>query len=73
MPNKIKYNYAYLRGYLIENGYNQEKTANLLNITTQTLRNKYNGKSYFTNREIDIVRKQFNLSQKLIDLFFFNK
>lgn len=73
MKQKTKYNYAYLRGYLLENKIKEKDFAELLGITTQSVRNKYNGKSYFTNAEIDIVKKHFNLSDKLVDFFFFNK
>ena len=73
MAQKIKYNYSYLRGFIIENKLSQKDFANLLKITTQTLRNKYNGKSYFTNADIEIVKKHFKLTQKQVDLFFFHK
>lgn len=62
--------YSKLKGIMKENAYSQGKLAKELNITTQSLNAKLNGRSQFTIKEAINIISIFNIKIQMIYLKF---
>ena len=67
----MKYNYSKLLGRIRECGLTQETLAKAIGKDKSTINAKVNGKSSFTQKEIDDVCKVLGISNdEIIDYFF---
>lgn len=68
-----KYNYSYLRGFILDNKRlgTLESFAKFLNISNQALYSKMNGETRFTQDQIAKVKNEFDLSDEDVVKFFF--
>lgn len=66
--------YSKLKGIMKEKNYSQSKLAKKLNITTQSLNAKLNGRSQFTIKEaLDIISiLNIENSNDVVEIFFKN-
>lgn len=67
------YNYAPLLGRIKECGFSQAKLAEAIGINVCTLSGKFNGKSSFTQKDIDSICKVLDISNTEIGKYFFTK
>lgn len=67
-------NKSKLKAILVLNNMTQERLADILNISPQRLSAKINSRSgaEFTQGEIGIIKKLFNLTSNEVDLIFFD-
>lgn len=72
---KLKFNYAYLRGFIRENFRTLARYADFLGISLTTLHDRLNGRTAFTQADI-YKTANFSLDRKLtpdeVNLLFFN-
>lgn len=67
----MKKRFEALENFLIEKEGNLYTAAGRLCLTYQGLKNKLTEKNAFTLREVDAIRKMYNLTDdELLDLFF---
>ena len=69
----MKYNYSKLLGRLKEFGLTQERLAKAIGINKSTLTLKLNGRSSFTQEEMDEICKVLDVSNDEIGAYFFAK
>lgn len=69
----MKYNYSKLLGRIKEFGLTQERLARAIGKDKSTLTMKLNGRSTFTQKEIDEICKVLNISNDEIGDYFFAK
>jgi DNA-binding Xre family transcriptional regulator len=67
------YNYAPLLGRIKECGLNQGKLAEVIGINEGTLSGKFNGKTQFTQKDIDSICEVLDISNTDIGKYFFTK
>ena len=68
----MKFNYSKLKGRIIEKFGKQENFAKAFGISTATLSNKLNNKTYWDNPEIAKVVELLEISPDEINDYFFN-
>lgn len=69
--NKIEYDYSRLKGRIVQEGLNNKIFANLIGISSQTLYNIFNNKTYFSQKQISKSKKILNLEDEEIYPLFF--
>lgn len=67
------FNKNLFRAKIAENGVTTKKVAQLMGINETTLYRKINGESDFTRNEIQLFKKEFELSGDEVDSIFFAK
>lgn len=68
----MKFNYSKLKGRIIEKFGKQENFAKAFGVSTATLSNKLNNKTYWDNPEIAKVVELLEISPDEINDYFFN-
>ncbi len=69
----MQYNYSLLRKKIKRNFDTQDEFANAIGIGRVTLSQRLNGKSFFSQNEIEKISKLLNISKEDIPKYFFNK
>lgn len=64
--------YNYLRGKIVEKGYNQKEFSKQIGISSQNLSDKINGKIDFKQKEIQKISTILLLTPEEITRIFFN-
>lgn len=67
----MMFNRNLFRAKLVERGVTTEMAAKIIGCNVTTLYRKLNGDSDFTRNEIQLFRKEFNLSAQEIESIFF--
>lgn len=65
-------NTAMLKAKMVLHGENATMLAKAMGIYRQTLSQKINGKTDFTQSEIAAIKQRYHLTQEEIDQIFFN-
>ena len=68
-----KYNFLKLKGKIKEKGMTLNEFANHIGISEQTLYKRFNGKSYFTQIEIEKAMKLFDETLNHVQFYFFTQ
>ena len=68
----MKFNYSKVKGRIIEKFGKQENFAKAFGVSTATLSNKLNNKTYWDNPEIAKVVELLEISPDEINDYFFN-
>lgn len=68
----MKFNYSKLKGRIIEKFGKQENFAKAFGVSTATISNKLNNKTYWDNPEIAKVIELLEISPDEINDYFFN-
>ena len=69
----IEYDYSKLKGRIRELGISQEQFASLIGISEQTLYKKFNNRSYFNQKEIDLSMIALKEPREKSQQYFFTK
>jgi transcriptional regulator with XRE-family HTH domain len=67
------YNYSKLLGRIREYGFTQERLAEAIGINKSSLSAKFNGKSHFTQPEMDAICALLDIPNEEIGIYFFAK
>lgn len=67
--SKVQYNYAKLKGRAREKGMTLEKIQKKTGISMRTLSDKWNGKRYFNQAEMQALKTLLDLES--VDAYFF--
>lgn len=67
----MQFDYSKLLGRIKECGYTQEKLAEEIGITKATMSLKLNNKAFFTQPEIEKIRKILRISDEETGIYFF--
>lgn len=69
----MKYNYSKLLGRMKECGFTQERLANTIGRSQNTLHNKLKGQFHFTADEMDGICRALDIPNSEIGSYFFAK
>lgn len=67
----MQFDYSKLLGRIKECGYTQEELAEEIGITKATMSLKLNNKAFFTQPEIEKIRKILSIARDEVGLYFF--
>ena len=67
----MQFDYSKLLGRIKECGFTQEKLSKEIGITNATMSLKLNNKAFFTQPEIEKIRKILHISDEEIGIYFF--
>ena len=67
----MQFDYSKLLGRIKECGYTQEELAEKIGITKATMSLKLNNKAFFTQPEIEKIRKILSIARDEVGLYFF--
>ena len=67
----MPFDYSKLLGRIKECGYTQEELAEKIGITKATMSLKLNNKAFFTQPEIEKIRKILSIARDEVGLYFF--
>lgn len=71
MEFKPKYDYSKLKGKIVENGFSNKTFAKAVGMSISSLYNKFACNSYFTQDEIELIKKVLRLKDSEVVLIFF--
>lgn len=67
----MQFDFSKLLGRIKEYGYTQERLAEEISMTKTTMSLKLNNKAYFTQPEIEKIRRILNIDAEEVGVYFF--